>query len=57
VPAEQHVTAVAAGGEVEQAEIEVLEHDAELLEPLDAGDRRVRQAAESDCAALRSLAA
>ena len=37
-PAEQHRDALALGREVDQAGVEILDLDAELLEPLDAGD-------------------
>src|SRR5229473_3214000 len=46
VPAEQHLFAFAHRREVEQAEVEVLQDDAQLLELVDARERHVREAAE-----------
>jgi hypothetical protein len=46
VPAEQHLPAVSLRREVEQPEVEILELDAELLEPLDARDRGVGESHE-----------
>ena len=44
VPAELDLLALAQRREVEQPEVEVLDDDAELVEPLDAGDRAPRRA-------------